>query len=69
MNVSTLIERLSMFPQHLDVYLADRTTDFAFGQLDEISMKSIPFTEEPGGKALARETVIILGELDSVEEE
>lgn len=62
MTVKQLIELLSKLPQEYDVMLAERTSDFAYGPVESIYIKSIPFTEEPGGKELSRNKVVVIDE-------
>ena len=62
MTKSELIKKLEPYPGNMEVFLAERKTDFGFGLLDSVNSKEVPFMEEPGGKAMAKDTVIILDE-------
>ena len=62
MTKKELIEKLASFPDEMDVYVAERKTDFAYGLLDNVFAKNIIMQEEPGGKKLAIQKVIILDE-------
>lgn len=46
MNVKTLIDRLSRLPENMEVYLAPRTTEFEYGELNTVYVKEIKFSEE-----------------------
>lgn len=63
MTVKQLKEKLSKYPENMEVFMAERKTDFTYGLVnsvrrDEINFKEDPFDEE----VLARDTVIILDE-------
>ena len=62
MTVKELKEELSKYPDNMDVFMAERTTDFAYGLVDEVSSKEISFMEEPDGKILSTDTVVIISE-------
>lgn len=62
MTVKELREKLAEYPDHLDVYVAERKTEFAFGYINSIYKQEIDFMEEPGGEPLSRDAVIVLDE-------
>lgn len=62
MTVKTLKRLLASYPDDMEVMLAERTTDFGYAPLETVESREIPFSEEPGGKELSRDTVIILSE-------
>lgn len=62
MTVKELKTELEKCPDHMDIYLAERTTDFTFGLLNGIKQQRVKFSEEPNGKAIASDKVIILSE-------
>lgn len=62
MTVKELMDRLSAFPDHMSVYVAERKTDFAYGLVNSVTTAEINFTEEPGGEVEARDTVVIIDE-------
>lgn len=62
MTKKQLIEALAPFPDTMDVYVGERKTDFYYGIVNSVYTKKIPFTEEPVGKIIAKETVIVIDE-------
>lgn len=62
MTKKDLIKALEPYPDNMDVFLAERSSDFAFGLLNSVGATKIAFMEEPGGPVLSRDTVIILDE-------
>lgn len=62
MTKKDLIKALEPYPDNMDVFMAERTSDFAYGLLNSVSSREIPFMEEPDGPELSRDTVIILDE-------
>lgn len=62
MTVKKLIEKLSQYPENMEVFMADRKTDFAYGLLNSVRKQEINFMEEPNGKVLSKEDVVILDE-------
>lgn len=62
MTVKELKEALNKFPDHMQVFMAERTTPFAYGLLNSAKSKTINFQEEPDSKVLAKSTVVILDE-------
>lgn len=62
MNVAQLIEELQKHPRNRQVFVDERKTEFAYGLINSANSKKIKFQEEPGGKSLATDTVVILSE-------
>ena len=62
MTVKKLKEQLSKYPDSMGVFLAPRRTQFTYGLLNGVTSKEIAFKEEPKGKTLATDTVVILDE-------
>ena len=62
MTVKQLKAELGKYPDHLDVFLDERLTDFTYGLCNSTSSREINFMEEPGGEPLAKDTVVILSE-------
>lgn len=62
MTKAELIKNLEPYPDNMDVFLSERKTDFGYGILNTVSEMEIPFSEEPEGKSLAKDTVIVLDE-------
>ncbi len=62
MTKEELIKKLEPYPDNIQVFLAERKTDFAYGLLNSAKVKVIHFKEEPEGESLAKEAVIVLDE-------
>lgn len=63
MNVRQLIEKLSQFPDHMNVFLDERLTDeYRFGLLNSVHMTEVEFMEEPEGKVISKDNAVILSE-------
>jgi len=62
MTVKKLIETLSQYPENMEVFMAERKTEFTYGLLNSVSKQEINFMEEPNGEVLSRDEVVILDE-------
>jgi len=62
MTVKQLKEELSKYPDNMDVYVAERKTEFAYGLVNSVYEKVINFMEEPDGEVLSRDNVVVLDE-------
>ncbi len=62
MNVKQLKEELSKYPDNMEIFLAERKTEFSFGLLNTVRKDKISFSEDPEEKPLAFDTVVILDE-------
>lgn len=62
MTVKQLKEELNKYPDNMDVYMAERKTEFSFGLVNSAFSKEIYFSEDEEGEPLAKETVVILDE-------
>ena len=63
MTVKKLKEELNKFPDHMEVFMAERKTEFAYGLVNSVRSDEINFIEDPyDDEVLARDTVIILDE-------
>lgn len=68
MTVKQLKDKLSQYPDHMDVFIAERKTEFAYGLLNSVRCEEIIFTENPEfedfgeDEVSATDTVIILDE-------
>jgi len=63
MTVKQLREELTKYPDNMDVFLAERKTEFDYGLLNSVRKEKINFMEEPDSKPLSSDVVIILDEL------
>lgn len=50
------------FPDHLDLFIEERITDFMYGLVESVEKKKINFSEAPEGKSLVKAEVIILSD-------
>ena len=62
MNDKELIKELSQYPENMDIFMAERKTEFTYGLVNSISKKEINFMEEPEGEVLSRDNVIVTDE-------
>jgi hypothetical protein len=62
MTIKELKEKLADLPDTMDVFIAPRVTDFAYGLVNSAYVEEINFSEEPGGKSLGSDKVFILDE-------
>lgn len=62
MTVGQLKKELDKHPDNMDVFIAERTTEFAYGLLNSVRKEEIGFQESPGDQILSMDTVIVLDE-------
>lgn len=62
MTVKELKEIISSLPDNMDVFVAERKTEFTYGLVNSAFVKKIPFVEEPDGEVLAQYNVLVLDE-------
>lgn len=63
MTVKTLKEKLNKFPDTMEVFMAERKTEFTYGLVNSVRSDEINFKEDPyDEEILARDTVVILDE-------
>lgn len=62
MTVKELKEKLSQYPDHMEVFMAERITDFTYGLVNSVGVKEINFMEDPDGEVLSRDKVVVLDE-------
>ena len=62
MNIKELKEKIKDLPDHVQVFLDERITDFRYGLLESANLKEIKFSETPDGEDLAEDEVLILSE-------
>lgn len=63
MTVKQLKGKLSQYPDHMEVFMAERKTEFTYGLVNSVRSDEINFKEDPyDEEVLARDTVIILDE-------
>lgn len=62
MTVKELKQRLEVYPDNMEVFIAERKTEFTYGLLNSVQSKEIAFMESPDDEVLATDTVVILDE-------
>jgi hypothetical protein len=62
MTVKALKKELEKYPDNMDVFIAERKTEFTYGLLNTVQSKEIAFMESPDDEVLATDTVVILDE-------
>ena len=64
MTVKELKTELSKYPENMEVFIAERKTDFAFGLLNSVTKKEVTFSEDPDyvTELHAKDDVLILDE-------
>lgn len=62
MTVKELKEKLATMPDNMDVFVAERKTEFTYGLVNSAYVKEINFIEEPSGEVLSRDKVVVLDE-------
>jgi len=62
MTVKELKEKIENLPDSMDVFVAERKTEFTYGLVNSAFVKKIDFVEEPGGEVLAQDNVLVLDE-------
>lgn len=62
MTIKQLKEKIDNLPDNMDVFVAERKTEFAYGLVNSALVKQINFMEEPNGEILAEEDVLVLDE-------
>lgn len=63
MTVKQLKEKLAQYPEDMEVFVAERKTEFAYGLVNSIRSDEINFKEDPyDEEVLARDTVVIIDE-------
>lgn len=62
MTVKELKQQLENLPDLMEVFVDGRVTDFTYGLVNSAKVKEINFTEDPGGKPLCSDKVLVLSE-------
>ncbi len=62
MTVKELKHELSKYPDNMEVFVAERKTEFSYGLVNSVFSKEINMMEEPDSEPLAKETVVIIDE-------
>ena len=62
MTVKQLKEAIADKPDHMDVFVGLRVTEFTYGLVNSAYVKEIAFVESVGDETLATDNVLILDE-------
>lgn len=62
MTVGELKQVLDSVPDHYDVFMDERVTEFTYGVVNSAEVKTVDFMEEPRGEILATGVVLVLSE-------
>lgn len=62
MTVKELIKKLEHYPEDMEVFIAQRRTDFSFGLLNRVTHNEIDICETPNSEVLSSQEVVILDE-------
>lgn len=63
MTVKQVREALASLPDNMEVFIAERKTEFSYGLVNSISMREINFKESPDDdEVLATDTVVVFDE-------
>ncbi len=66
MTVKELKEALAQYPDNMDVFVAERKTEFAYGLVNSIRNEEITFAENPyfgeDEEVQAKDTVVVIDE-------
>lgn len=62
MNVKELKEELSKYPDNMDVFLDQRTTNLMYGLVDNVKKQMIIFTTELDSDLIGEGEVVIISE-------
>lgn len=62
MHKNDLIAILEKVEGNPEIYVDIRSTNFKYGLVNSAKVKTIKFSEEPGGVALAEDKVVVISE-------
>lgn len=60
MNIKELKEKIKDLPDHMEVTIQQENDEFPLSLAQEAKVIKASFSEEPGGKALAKEDVLLI---------
>lgn len=60
MTVKELKSKLEHLPESMEVFIAEIETGFQYNLLNEVVLREINFSEEPDGRSLSKDTVVVL---------
>lgn len=62
MTVKELKEKIANLPDNMDVFVAERKTEFTYGLVNSAFVKEINFVEDPYGEVVAQDYALVLDE-------
>ncbi|HET8838056.1 MAG TPA: hypothetical protein VFM82_03590 [Flavobacteriaceae bacterium] len=62
MTIKELKQKIENLPDTMDVFIDERVSEFTYGLVNSAKVREINFMEEPGGKALSKNEVLIFSE-------
>lgn len=62
MTLKEFREKTKHLPENLELFMAERKTEFTYGLVNSAYVKEINFKEDPDGEVLATDKVLILDE-------
>jgi hypothetical protein len=62
MTLGQFREQTKELPDHLDIFMDERLTEFTYGLVNTAQVKEINFMEEPGGEILSTDNALVLSE-------
>lgn len=62
MTIKELKQKIEALPDNMEVFVAERKTEFTYGLVNSAEVKRINFMEEPDGKVLSKDDVLVLDE-------
>lgn len=60
MTIKDLKQKIEKLPDHMDVFIKQANTEFGLSQVEGAQVIKAGFSEEPGGKVLAKDKVFVL---------
>lgn len=60
MNVRQLKQKIKNLPDHMDVFIGKKNSEFHYSLLNEVNIKEINFKESPDGKIKSKDKVVLL---------
>lgn len=62
MNIKQLKEKIANLPDTMEVFVAERKTEFAYGLVNSARVMNINFMEDLDGEVLAQDDVLVIDE-------
>lgn len=62
MIIKELKQIIENLPETMEVFVDERSTEFTYGLVNSAKVKEIDFMEEPNGKPICKDKVLVLSE-------